>query len=142
MRNGLDGNTDPIVYISQDRSKLSIKEKDGYMKGRMESYTLQMELLNTDADKGLKGIELPAGEISFNLKATEKIDSTDVTGQEGYSPFLWDYKLNNYETVGEMGHNMNLNGDSYVYVNPGNHPYGRSDYFTVKVRTLVTSVVK
>lgn len=135
VRNGLDGNTDPIVYISQDRSKLSIKEKDGYMKGRMESYTLQMELLNTDADKGLKGIELPAGEISFNLKATEKIDSTDVTGQEGYSPFLWDYKLNNYETVGEMGHNMNLNGDSYVYANPGNNPFARSDYFRRDARS-------
>lgn len=129
LRNTTGGNPDPIVYIAPDKSSFSLKAKDGYMKGRMESYSIQLELLNTETDKGLKGIELPSGDITFDLKATEKIDDTDVTSQKDYSPFLWDYKLNDYSTTGEMGRNMNLNGDSYVYNNPASHPYGYSDYF-------------
>lgn len=128
VRNGLGGNSDPIAYISKDKTEVSLKEKEGYMKGRMESYTLQMELLNESVDKGLKGIELPSGDITFNLKATEKIDDKDVTSQENYSPFLWDYKLNNENTTGMLGRNMNLNGDSYVYSNPGNNPYSYANY--------------
>lgn len=92
LRNTTGGNPDPIVYIAPDKSSFSLKAKDGYMKGRMESYSIQLELLNTETDKGLKGIELPSGDITFDLKATEKIDDTDVTSQKDYSPFLWDYK--------------------------------------------------
>lgn len=129
VRNTVSGNPDPIVYISPDKNNITVTDTDGYLKGRLESYTLQIELLNQSTDQGIKGIELPTGKISFNLKATEKIDDKDVTNQTDYSPFLWDYKLNDGNTTGEMGRNMNLNGDSYVYNNPASHPYGYSDYF-------------
>lgn len=129
VRNGIGGNSDPLVYISKDKTAYSLTQKEGYMKGRLESYTLQVELLNTETDRGLRGIELPTGDISFDLKATEKIDDKDVTGRDGYSPFLWDYKLNNYDSVGTLGRVMNMNGDSYMYFNPSSNCCGYSDYF-------------
>lgn len=93
VRNTSSQNSDPLVYVSPDRTTLSTEDKDGYLMGRMESYNVQLELLNESADKALKGVELPTGGITFDLKATEKVDDKDVTGQEGYIPFLWDYNV-------------------------------------------------
>lgn len=135
VRNTVSGNPDPIVYISPDKNNIAVTNTDGYLKGRLESYTLQIELLNQSTDQGLKGIELPTGKISFNLKATEKIDDKDVTNQTDYSPFLWDYKLNIGTSTGVLGKNMNVNGDSYLIYNPSSNPYGRADYFKRDARS-------
>lgn len=135
VRNTVSGNPDPIVYISPDKNNITVTDADGYLKGRLESYTLQIELLNQSTDQGLKGIELPTGKISFNLKATEKIDDKDVTNQTDYSPFLWDYKLNIGTSTGVLGKNMNVNGDSYLIYNPSSNPYGRADYFKRDARS-------
>ena len=135
VRNTVSGNPDPIVYISPDKNNITVTDTDGYLKGRLESYTLQIELLNQSTDQGLKGIELPTGKISFNLKATEKIDDKDVTNQTDYSPFLWDYKLNIGTSTGVLGKNMNVNGDSYLIYNPSSNPYGRADYFKRDARS-------
>lgn len=135
VRNTTSGNSDPIVYISPDKNNITVTDTDGYLKGRLESYTLQIELLNQSTDQGLKGIELPTGKISFNLKATEKIDDKDVTNQTDYSPFLWDYKLNVATSTGVLGKNMNVNGDSRLIYNPSSNPYGRADYFKRDARS-------
>lgn len=135
VRNTVSGNPDPIVYISPDKNNITVTDTDGYLKGRLESYTLQIELLNQSTDQSLKGIELPTGKISFNLKATEKIDDKDVTNQIDYSPFLWDYKLNIGTSTGVLGKNMNVNGDSYLIYNPSSNPYGRADYFKRDARS-------
>lgn len=135
VRNTVSGNPDPIVYISPDKNNITVTDTDGYLKGRLESYTLQIELLNQSTDQGLKGVELPTGKISFNLKATEKIDDKDVTNQTDYSPFLWDYKLNVATSTGVLGKNMNVNGDSYLTYNPSSNPYGRADYFKRDARS-------
>lgn len=92
IRNTSSGNPDPIVYISPDKNTFSLDDKAGYLKGRMENYALQLEILNVDTDKGLKGVELPTGPITFNLKATEKISLTvnkkwdDAENQDGIRP--------------------------------------------------------
>lgn len=135
VRNTVSGNPDPIVYISPDKNNITVTDTDGYLKGRLESYTLQIELLNQSTNQGLKGIELPTGKISFNLKATEKIDDKDVTNQTDYSPFLWDYKLNVATSTGVLGKNMNVNGDSYLIYNSLSNPYGRADYFKRDARS-------
>lgn len=135
VRNTVSGNPDPIVYISPDKNNITVADTDGYLKGRLESYTLQIELLNQSTDQGLKGVELPTGRISFNLKATEKIDDKDVTNQTDYSPFLWDYKLNIGTSTGVLGKNMNVNGDSYLIYNPSSNPYGQADYFKRDARS-------
>lgn len=61
IRNTSSGNPDPIVYISPDKNTFSLDDKAGYLKGRMENYALQLEILNVDTDKGLKGVELSTG---------------------------------------------------------------------------------
>lgn len=135
VRNTVSGNPDPIVYVSPDKNNITVTDTDGYLKGRLESYTLQIELLNQSTEQGIKGIELPTGKISFNLKATEKIDDKDVTNQTDYSPFLWDYKLNVTTSTGVLGKNMNVNGDSRIIYNPSSNPYGRADYFKRDARS-------
>lgn len=129
VRNTSSQNSDPLVYVSPDRTTLSTEAKDGYLMGRMESYNVQMELLNESADKALKGIELPSGRITFDLKATEKIDNKDVTGQEGYVPFLWDYNVADSTSKGVGGKNFNLIGDSRIYLNTA-LPYGTSKRYS------------
>ena len=54
VRNTSSGNPDPIVYISPDKDTFSLDDKAGYLKGRMESYNLQLEVLNLESDKGIK----------------------------------------------------------------------------------------
>ena len=129
VRNTSSQNSDPLVYVSPDRTTLSTEDKDGYLMGRMESYNVQMELLNESADKGLKGVELPSGRITFDLKATEKIDNKDVTGQEGYVPFLWDYNVANSSSKGVGGKSFDLIGDSRIYLNTA-LPYGMSKHYS------------
>lgn len=129
VRNTSSQNSDPLVYVSPDRTTLSTEAKDGYLMGRMESYNVQMELLNESADKALKGIELPSGRITFDLKATEKIDNKDVTGQEGYVPFLWDYNVADSTSKGVGGKNFDLIGDSRIYLNTA-LPYGTSKRYS------------
>mgnify|MGYP002619711435 CR=1 FL=1 len=129
VRNTSSQNSDPLVYVSPDRTTLSTEDKDGYLTGRMESYNVQLELLNESADKALKGIELPAGNITFDLKATEKVDDKDVTGQEGYAPFLWDYNVANSSSKGVGGKDFDLIGDSRIYLNTA-LPYGTSKRYS------------
>lgn len=129
VRNTSSQNSDPLVYVSPDRTTLSTEDKDGYLMGRMESYNVQLELLNESADKALKGVELPTGSITFDLKATEKVDDNDVTGQEGYIPFLWDYNVANSASKGVGNKNFNLIGDSRIYLNTS-LPYGYSKRYS------------
>ena len=129
VRNTSSQNSDPLVYVSPDRTTLSTEDKDGYLMGRMESYNVQLELLNESADKALKGVELPTGGITFDLKATEKVDDKDVTGQEGYVPFLWDYNVANATSKGVTNKNFDLIGDSRIYINTS-LPYGYSKRYS------------
>ena len=77
---------------------------DGYNKGnvtgRVAKYGIVVQLYNDNASKGLKGIELPEGDITFDLKVSSQYtinDPNDTGYNQGdkinttttYLPLLW-----------------------------------------------------
>ena len=85
--------------------------------GRVHGFGIGLALFNDSDSKGLKGIEYPKGDITFELDL--KVDkvpfsnpnsSIDITNE--CTPILWDYKLNNYDETGNMGKNMKFGGNT------------------------------
>ncbi|MDQ0360773.1 DUF7927 domain-containing protein [Breznakia pachnodae] len=87
----------------------------GVVTGRLYGYGVNIEIRNYNAAKGLKGIELPKGKITFELEVTAYKNSTDVTGTGTgeIMPLLWDYKANSSAQTGSQGRNMYFNGNSF-----------------------------
>ena len=73
----------------------SSEYKEGSQRGRLQSYGITLMLENEDSEKGLKGLEFPQGEISFDFTLSEKV-AIDNGAQEmdGYNPILYDYYEN------------------------------------------------
>lgn len=71
----------------------------GSVPGYLNYYGLVLQLKNTNADKGIKGIEIPSGPISFDVELDSKLTKTgsaevnNITN--GYTPLLYDVVPNN-----------------------------------------------
>ncbi len=78
--------------------------------GRMQGYGITLQLYNTTEDKALKGIEIPKGNITFDISLAEKLGTTDVTSQANYTPVLWDYNENITSNYGKNGKRFDWNG--------------------------------
>lgn len=88
-------------------------------KGRLYGYAVTIQLYNDNAQKGVKGVEVPKGPITFDLDLkAEKVKGTnriDVTNE--YTPLLWDYKENNYDSNrGYLNRNMKWNNQMNTVV--------------------------
>ncbi|MCD8362163.1 MAG: Cna B-type domain-containing protein [Lachnospiraceae bacterium] len=108
-----NGSCDYLGYFDTGAGTISATDTDGSVYGRLEGYALTLQLYNTSADKGLKGIELPVGNITFDLTLTENLDEKDVSTETDYTPILWDYRENTYasqSTVGKLGRQMVAGG--------------------------------
>lgn len=87
--------------------------------GRIYGYSLNLQLYNENKDKGLKGIEYPKGDITFDLNlkmekvANGETTSTDITNE--VTPILYNYKLNSRELQGQIANRPmgNTKGTSY-----------------------------
>lgn len=84
--------------------------------GRMQGYAITLQLYNTDLDKEIKGIELPKGEIAFDLTFNELNGTKDITNEENYTPKMWEYKENSDSTKGKNQKNMKWNGSVFTNV--------------------------
>ena len=131
--------------------KVSIIE--GEVTGRMYGYGFTVQLYNNEYSeeenpysKGLKGIEYPKGEISFDinlkLKRSEfgSSELEDIT--EESTPILWNYRINNWDTNDLSGNienrEMYFSGNSSTiydlnlplgkYYGKDNSGYEESDY--------------
>ena len=80
--------------------KATVDYGEGETSGRMYGYGFTVQLSNDNESKGLKGLEYPKGEISFdiNLKLERsKLGSTeleDITSE--CTPILWNYRINDW----------------------------------------------
>ncbi|MDR1205017.1 MAG: DUF11 domain-containing protein, partial [Peptococcaceae bacterium] len=106
----------------------------GTVNGRIFAYSVTLMVTNPDGSvRKLKGVELPQGEITFDLdmKAWRRVAGTgfdtsdDVTGTGPgqIMPLLWDYKPNNAaERVGLGGRDMGFIAQGHYHINgaPGN----------------------
>ncbi|MDE6830502.1 MAG: LPXTG cell wall anchor domain-containing protein [Lachnospiraceae bacterium] len=76
--------------------------------GRLMKLGIVLQLYNDNAAKGLKGIELPEGPISFDLEVSSIYRPTATSEQQGevdttneYTPLLWSYGENREIKYGE-----------------------------------------
>lgn len=95
-------------YLS---NKTIVNYGNGNINGRMYGYGFAVQLYNDNESKGLKGIEYPKGEISFDINI--KLDRTlsgssqqeDITDEA--TPVLWNYRINNWSTTDLSGNIQN-----------------------------------
>lgn len=91
-------------FLSNNESETAT---DDSIYGRMQGYGITLQLYNSDASKSLKGIEIPKGDITFDITFNQAIGTTDVTNQDGYTPIMWEYKENlRTSKDGKNGRNM------------------------------------
>jgi len=100
---------DPLAWFNTQNGTIGETKTAGAARGRLEVYGITVGLYNTDADHGLKGVELPSGDITFDITLKEKANVDgggvrDVTNEEGYRPFIWDYNENKAQGMDAKGH--------------------------------------
>ena len=86
---------DILAYYNAESGQASSARKDASdMYGRLQGYAISLSLHNDTAEKGLKGIEIPQGTITFDLRMSETRNGEDVSYEPEYQPFFWDYRMN------------------------------------------------
>ena len=88
--------------------------------GRMYGFGFRVELLNLSKDKGLKGIEYPKGDITFDIdlklerSGFQDAQQEDITDK--CTPILWNYRANDWNRGlqgNELGRDMYTSGSGY-----------------------------
>lgn len=103
-------------YDANTGIESAIRKNSDDIYGRLQGYGVALSLRNDSPEKGLKGIELPAGDITFDLRISEFVNGNDVSYSQNYTPFFWDYKMNETSsTKGVLGRNMRPLGQSAVH---------------------------
>ena len=78
--------------------RLTVDYDSQEVTGRIYGYSFIVQLYN-DKEKGLKGIEFPKGDITFDLDLKFERSNVNGTGLEDITnnctPLLWNYKVNN-----------------------------------------------
>lgn len=125
-------NTDTgTIVSSSDRP-----DGDSWHKGRLERYSLALQLYNDSAEKGLKGIEFPQGDIAYDLVIKSEVNGADTTSSDDFSPVFWDYKINTPAKYGTLGRDMQPSGaTTYAYYGPScNGSYAYQIYNAGKIQ--------
>ncbi|MCI8384201.1 MAG: DUF11 domain-containing protein [Clostridia bacterium] len=99
-------------YFDPDTKNEVAEPTDSSIFGRMQGYAITLQLYNSVEGKGLKGIELPQGDITFDLTLEEYNGNNNLSQNKGYTPILWDYSENEQFETGNKGNNLVWNGIS------------------------------
>ena len=98
-----------LVRNASLANKTTVDYGQGETNGRMYGYSFTVQLYNNNESKGLKGVEYPKGEISFdiNLKLErskfESSELEDITDEA--LPILWNYRINDW-TMSNLSGNI------------------------------------
>ena len=78
----------------------------GETSGRMYGYAFTVQLYNDNESKGLKGVELSEGTISFDIEMQLQRSENGSTETEDITqdamPVLWNYNYNHYDDPGKI----------------------------------------
>ena len=110
----LEGNEETEKYTFSDNDAVIVSAapkynialtKNGYLSektvlnidgneqlGRVYGYAFNLQLYNDSVEKGLKGIEIPKDDISFDIDLKLEREIEDIT--DVCTPILWNYKRN------------------------------------------------
>ena len=103
-------------------NKTTVDYGQGEVEGRMYGYGFTVQLYNESESKGLKGVEYPQGEISFDIdlklerSQNGSTELEDITSEA--TPILWNYRVNNWDITDFSGNieerDMYYNENSHV----------------------------
>ena len=102
-----------LKYNDQLANKTTVDYGNGNTRGRMYGYGFTVQLYNDSVEKGLKGLEYPEGEITFdidlNMLRTKENSSEleDITSD--CTPILWNSRVNDWNTSSLVGNISNRN---------------------------------
>ena len=124
-----DTGVDYLAYFNKDTGETSTEKKDGMTKGRLVRYALNFQLYNDSASKGLKGIEMPSGNVDFDISLQGTLDGTDIKNMDNYNISVWDYSENESVRYGHWGKTITpSNSSGPAYYGPYNKNKNRVDY--------------
>ena len=112
-----------LKYNSDLANKTTVNYGIGDTRGRMYGYGFTVQLYNDNVEKGLKGLEYPEGEITFDIdlkmQRTKENSSEleDITNE--CTPILWNYRINDWSGNNLTGNISNRN----MYYENGYHIY-------------------
>ena len=96
-------------WMQQYGEKAANTDINNPIPGRLMKLGIVLQLYNDNAAKGLKGIELPQGPISFDLELSSVYTPTSTSEHGGtvdttetYTPLLWSYGENREVKYGEQ----------------------------------------
>ena len=123
-----DGGASVLGYFDIDNGKCYTSVKDDAQYGRLARYAVVMSVYNDTVAKGLKGIEFPAGDITFDISATTELNNEVLTDNKDYNICLWDYIENDAGSIGYLGREMTAPSvSSYAYFGPANKNTNRTE---------------
>lgn len=104
------------IARSDCNKRTTLNYGEGEKEGRVIGYTIVLQLYNDSEAKGLKGVEYPDGDITFDLNIEmlrsdtgNEADYIDITDQS--LPILWSYKIN-FDNKTYKNRNMNFGNSS------------------------------
>ena len=115
---GRNGYQNALGYYNLSTGNQTNASDTNALYGRMQTFNIMVELWNEELDKGLKGVEIPQGDLQLRLTLAETAtaeSNTNIGGQ--YTPILWDISENtNYSStnkIGKLGRQMYQPQTSY-----------------------------
>ena len=94
------------VEITESQYKEMKAQNKDVVYGMVAGYGLSLQLRNQNTNKGLRGIAVPSGDISFNVALRgglyfngKRVYYADKTEEVSINPRLWAYKPNSNETT-------------------------------------------
>ena len=119
-----NGQIDYRGYFDFENNTYSSEDFENSNLGRLQGYSLLLQVYNDTSSKELKGIELPSGDITFDFELNEyDSDMNSLTSNPNYFPLLWDYSENRSSTrTGFLNRNMVFKGKTTTAYNVWNAP--------------------
>ena len=99
-------------------NKTTVDYGQGEVEGRMYGYGFTVQLYNESESKGLKGVEYPQGEISFDIdlklerSQNGSTELEDITSEA--TPILWNYRANNWDGISGNIEDRDMYGSAYA----------------------------
>jgi len=119
-----DGNTDYLAYWDLDTMTPSQTKAPGLKYGRFLTYGVAVQLYNTSIEKGLKGIEIPKGDIEYDIHTASLVNGVDETAGGHHDAYLYDFRPANNNpnanAIGNLGRDMTISGNALSVSLPRN----------------------
>lgn len=115
-----------VRYVDWDAGTAALSDDTETLDaGRIYGDSLGIALRNTSVAKGMKGLELPKGDITFDVRLTATLDGKDATLDDEWGIFLWDYYENVSTSRGHLNRSMSFEASVTMPNWGSNHPENR-----------------